>query len=274
MRIWMALALGLAMAVPGGQAAACGADTDCLLTIDGVERTYRIRMPEGSTSPVGAVLYAHGYKGSAAGAMRNKALAEMANDLGIAMVAAKSAGDDWKIPGVPAETQDGKTTDGAAEFAYFDALLDAMATRYGIDPARVMMTGFSAGGMMTWNLACHRGDRFAGFAPVAGTFWRPVPDTCPSPASSLVHIHGTEDRIVPLSGRPIAQTHQGDVARALAMYTRHGAFGEAVSERRGELACEVRTAPDGRFLDFCLFEGGHSFRISHLRMAWDRLMTQ
>ncbi|MEO1601048.1 MAG: polyhydroxybutyrate depolymerase [Pseudomonadota bacterium] len=273
MRHWiMGLVLvgGIAAAHP---APACGADTDCVLDIGGTERTYRIRLPQTpSAAPMGAILYAHGYKGSAAGAMRNKALEALAGELGIAFVAAKSFGDDWMIPGVPSHTRNGVSPDGSEELAYFDALVADITGRFGIDPDRILMTGFSAGGMVTWTLACHRGGMFAGFAPIAGTFWRPVPETCTSPVTSLVHIHGTEDRIVPLGGRPIAQTHQGDVPRALAMYRDYGGFGEAAREQRGDLDCEMRENADGAVLDYCAFVGGHSFRTAHLRMAWKRLM--
>lgn len=267
--------LAAVLLAPAPSASACGPETDCVIVVDGVERTYRMRLPGGEAPQGGgAILYAHGYRGSAAGAMRNEAMARVAEDLGVALVAAKSFGDDWKIPGVPSHTFGGQTTDGAEELAYFDALQTELTERYGIQPERTMMTGFSAGGMMTWNLACHRGESFGGFAPISGTFWRPVPVNCPSLPSSLVHIHGTEDKIVPLTGRPIRETHQGDVFRAIEMYARHGAFLEPEQEQRGDLACETRRNVDGDVLDFCLFEGGHSFRTGFLEMAWQRVMGE
>jgi len=93
----------------------------------------------------------------------------------------------------------------------------------------MMATGFSAGGMMVWNLVCDRSTLFAGFAPIAGTFWEPMPTSCAAPPASVVHIHGTSDKTVPLLGRPIAGTHQGQVPTALEMYARHGDFSKPVS---------------------------------------------
>ena len=100
-------------------ALACGPDTDCPIG----DRHYRIAMPEGhdEAAPVGAIVFAHGYRGSARGTMRNAALLQLASDMGVALVAVKSAGDDWDLPGSPGNT--GST--GAEEMAYFDAVVAA-----------------------------------------------------------------------------------------------------------------------------------------------------
>lgn len=262
-RTLLALLLSAA-ALSGGAtgALACGPETDCRLG----ERHYRIRMPEGhdGRTPVGAILFAHGYRGSAAGIMASEALARAASDLGVALIAVKSAGEDWSIPGAPSQS----AVEGADELAYVDQVIEDAAARVPLDTDRVMATGFSAGGMMVWNLICHRSGRFAAFAPVAGTFWRPIPERCTTPPASVLHIHGDDDRIVPLAGRPIADTHQGDVREALAMYAAYGGFGPARPSEIGGLACESRESATGERLDFCLFAGGHSFRAEYLTVAW------
>ncbi|WP_299044253.1 prolyl oligopeptidase family serine peptidase [uncultured Tateyamaria sp.] len=253
-------ALGLA-----SPALACGPDTNCPLG----DRHYRIAMPEGhdGVTPVGAIVFAHGYRGSASGAMRNRNMRRMVSDMGLAFVAVKSAGPDWDIPGVPSNV----TSTGKAEMAYFDAVIADATTRFAIDPDRIMMSGFSAGGMVTWELACNRPDLFAGFAPVSGTFWQGPPDTCVAPAS-VIHIHGTEDRTVPLAGRAIASTRQGDVTEVLRMYRALGAYGPSEPARALEdLECARQANAAGDVLEFCTFPGGHSFRRSFLGYAWDRL---
>jgi len=251
-----------------GPALGCGAATDCLIELGGAERSYRIHLPPGGAEGKGAIVYHHGYRGSAAGAMKNAALTGLADALDVALIAAKSDGDDWQIPGVPSHPQ----ADVTAPLAYSDAVVADAAARFGIDTGRLVATGFSAGGMMVWTLACHRGGAYyAGFVPIAGTFWAPVPESCSGQPANLIHIHGDADRIVPLAGRPIGPSRQGDVGQALAMYRAHGGFGAPVSERRGALRCETSENAAGTLLDFCLFEGGHSFRTEHLRMAWDRL---
>lgn len=257
--------LTLCLTVLGGPALACGPDSNCMLG----DRHYRIAMPEGhdGTSPVPAIVFAHGYRGSAQGVMRNGSLRRMASDMGVALIAAKSEGDDWVIPNAPRHMD----TDGAPEFDYFAAVLEDAMARYPIDGDRIVATGFSAGGMMTWNLACSMSDRFAGFIPISGTFWLKPPERCTGPVASIVHIHGTTDRTVPLDGRPIGPTHQGKVSAALKMYRDYGDFQPQGEATYGDLECVEEASSTGDMLKFCLFEGGHSFRTEFVRFGWDQL---
>lgn len=246
-------------------ALACGPDTDCVIG----ERSYRIQMPEGhnGVTPVGAIVHAHGYKGTARGVMRNAALRRMASDLGVAFVAADAGRSDWVIPGAPRKTH----VDGSREFAYFEALVEDVTGRFAIDPDRMMISGFSAGGMMVWTLACHRPGLFAGFAPVSGTFWAPIPQNCSGGPVNLIHTHGTSDKVVPLRGRPIADTHQGIVEDAFSLFIREGGFGEPVESRESDLICSRRSNPAGKLLELCLHPGGHTMRPKWLARAWREL---
>lgn len=246
---------------------ACGPDSACVVD----SRNYRIHLPDNDAidQPHGAILFAHGYRGSAKGVMRNSSLRALADELGVALIALDARGNDWHIDGVPSHS----VIHGTDDFAYVDAVVRDATTRFDIDANEIMVSGFSAGGMMVWNLACHMGDRFAGFAPVSGTFWRPVPVDCPAPAASLVHIHGNADNIVPMQGRPIGDAYQGDVNKAVAMYTKHGEFKSVDGYSFGELECKSGQNEQGRILDLCTFEGGHSFKTGFVRFAWNRLMT-
>lgn len=242
---------------------ACGADTDCVIG----DRTYRIMMPEGHDGQerVGAIVFSHGYRGSAAGIMRNKSLARAASELGMAIIAAKSADDDWEIPGTPANVH----ATGEDEFAYFEQMIDHASSNFAIDRNRLMASGFSAGGMMVWNLACRRSDLFSVFVPMSGTFWEPEPPTCDTPAASIIHIHGDDDSTVPLGGRRIQATRQGDVKKTVEMYADYGAFGPPVAGTAMDMTCENRSNDAGKVLNFCLFSGGHSFRVKYIKWAWE-----
>ena len=245
---------------------ACGPDTNCIVQQD---RHYRIRMPENhdGVSKIGAIVYAHGYRGSAKGMMNNKSMAKLASEMGVALVATKSFSDDWRIPGVPRNTG----TDGKLEFDYYEAVVEDITSRFPIDRNRLLATGFSAGGMMVWNLICHRSQLFAGFAPISGTFWEPEPKTCDTPPTNVVHIHGDQDPVVPLLGRPIADTHQGQVPDVLSMYGQYGNYQNTGRETLGRLECQKSKNENGNMLTFCLFEGGHSFRSEFVKQAWDML---
>ena len=73
--------LAVVAALIAGPVAACGEDTDCVVG----DRTYRIAGAENA--PNGALIFAHGYRGSAAGVMRNRGLAALADDFGLALIA-------------------------------------------------------------------------------------------------------------------------------------------------------------------------------------------
>lgn len=244
---------------------ACGPDTNC--PVD--DRHYRIVMPEDhdGTTPVGALVWNHGFRGSAAGVMRNRALRRVVSDAGLALIAAQGVDGTWDLPFGP-RTFD---SDGSEEFAYFDAVLDDASARFPIDRDRTIVSGFSAGAMVVWYLACSHPQNFAGFIPFSGTFWLKAPETCEGPAKSIVHIHGDADKTVPLNGRAIRDTHQGKVSEALALYRRFGSFGPAQESETGNLSCRQRQNAEGALLEFCLFPGGHSFSTRHLSYAIDQL---
>ena len=251
------LLLPIAVSSP---AFACGPDSDCALG----ERTYRIRMPQAhdGASKVGAIIFLHGYRGTARGLMRNKRLRKSISDMGLAFVAAKSARADWDIPNAPSEK-------GEGELAYFDALKTDLVQNHHIAPHKIMVTGFSAGGMMTWELACNRSGQFAAFAPMSGTFWAPVPKRCSSNFGPIIHMHGTADKVVPLKGRKIQQTSQGSVYGALKLVAQSKAHSSwrSMGEFDG-LSCQSRRTEIGPSLQFCLHEGGHTFKSSWLGRAW------
>ena len=263
-RTWAGGALlAAALACASGPGMACGVASDCVIG----DRAYRIALPEGEEAPVGALIYAHGYRGSAAGVMRNSSLLDMAAREGLAIIALDARGDDWVIPHAPGHPD----TDGAGELAYVAAVIADAADRFAIDTGRVMAAGFSSGAMLVWTLACEMPERFAGFVAVAGTFWQGPPAHCATPVASLLHIHGTSDSVVPLGGRAIRETRQGDVQEALSMYRALGGFTEARAPEAEGLSCRNWRNADGEILDFCLHPGGHAFRTEYLSLALDRL---
>ncbi|SDU49078.1 PHB depolymerase family esterase [Stappia sp. ES.058] len=269
-----ALSLALVAATaPAGAAnepqAQCGVETPCEIA----NGEYRIRFPQGwdGNSPLGAIVFLHGWRGSAAGEMRNAAWARLADRLNVAFVAPQGAGKTWSYPGAPRALRD--------DFAFFDALVEDLTARFPLRADRMMATGFSMGGSMVWNLACYRGRLFAGFAPIAGAFWDPIPETCPSPAPVLFHVHGTADRTVPLEGRPIGERwHQSDVADSLAVWQAQAGLPRvfpAFAPDTG-LNCQLQEARKKGggatpLLEVCLHSGGHSVRAEWVERAWRAL---
>jgi polyhydroxybutyrate depolymerase len=248
--------------VAAPEAQACGRDTDCVIG----ERSYRIAFPEGhdGATPIGAIVFTHGFRGTANGVMRNKALTALAAELGVAFIAAQADGPEWIIPGIPSSDK----REGVDELAYFDALIEDVTTRFAIDRTRLVASGFSSGAMMVWHLACYRGAAFKGFVPMSGTFWEPVPETCPSGAVNLIHYHGSEDPVVPLAGRQIQDAHQGNVFEAIEMLARSGGYRPVETEETVGLECSRQVANGGKLLELCLFAGKHQLKTRHLARAW------
>jgi polyhydroxybutyrate depolymerase len=257
----LACSLGLA-----GHPAACGRDSDCAVG----DRSYRVVLPDPTAvpAPTSAIIFAHGYRGSAAGVVGNQQLAALADELGLVFAAAQAAGPEWSLPGVPSD--DALT--GVDELAYFEALAADLVQRFGIDRQRIVVAGFSSGAMLVWHLACHRGDRYAGFVAVSGTFWRPLPAHCPTSSVDFIHYHGDADQVVPLGGRPIKDAHQGDVGAAIALLVEGGGYVATAGDSDATLRCTAyRNAADKR-VELCLFDGGHMLDATHLARAWRRLM--
>ncbi len=240
-------------------AEACGPDSDCKVG----DRTYRIALPDGD-GPYGAIVFSHGYRGNAAGVMDNPAFRKMAKDLGVALIATKSGGEDWLISRAPRKG----FTDDSRELPYFDAVLADVTARYPVDPDRILASGFSAGGMMTWTLACRRPDAFAGFLPISGTFWAPLPQDCEDGAVNLIHIHGTDDAVVPIPGRAIDDARQGDVEAAIAALHARGGYDAPLAPLAPPegLTCDGSANADGDILALCLHPGGH--QVSAAWVGW------
>jgi polyhydroxybutyrate depolymerase len=70
-----------------------------------------------------------------------------------------------------------------------------------VDPERVLVTGISSGGRMTYAAGCELADRVLAIAPVSGGTSR-LPPCWPSRPVSLLDFHGTADPIVPYSTVP------------------------------------------------------------------------
>ena len=253
------LLLSAPPAAAAGIGPGCGVETPC--AIAGGE--YRIRLPQGR-APKGAIIFLHGWSGTAEAEMRNTAWARLAERLGVAFVAPQGEGGTWSYPGAPRQLRD--------EFAFFRALAADLKDRFGISGEKTVLTGFSMGGSMTWNIACREGELFAGYVAVAGAFWDPVPEACPSPVPMLVHVHGTADKTVPLEGRAIGEHwRQSDVAKSLALWQRKaGVAPDFPKDAPAQgLACQMQEAGNGRgLLEMCLHSGGHSIRAEWVEEGW------
>ncbi len=86
-------------------------------------------------------------------------------------------------------------TQPESEQLIFD-LLDSVQDKFSIDPKRILITGYSLGGMGTWHYAGHYPERFTAAIVMAG---RPFDDFLEIDWQvPLLVIHGREDEVIPL----------------------------------------------------------------------------
>jgi polyhydroxybutyrate depolymerase len=237
--------------------APCSAEEPC--RIAGGE--YHLAIPSGwdRTTPLPVLLFFHGHRSSGLSVIRDRSLQAGFVDHGYLLVAPN--GDLRPEDGArawPARTSAAGWRD---DVAFTLAVLDDVAVRFPIDPERIYAAGFSAGGSMAYMLACHAGQRFAGFVSISGALRRPVPEgTCPAGPVRMLHFHGFADTQVPLEGRGIGDWHQGDVFESLDLLRRT----DGCTSQPAEIAvgdaywCRSWTGcASGRDIRFCLHAGGH-----------------
>ena len=240
-----------------------GIDDPC--QVDGGR--YYLAPPPGwdGTAPLPAAIFFHGWSSSGAAVMRNDGLRGRFADLGIALIVPDGRNNTWAHVGSPSSARD--------DVAFVDAVMADIESRWPIERGRTWVTGFSQGGSMAWDVACYRGDEYAAFAPVAGAFWEPLPETCPGGPVHLRHVHGLGDAVVPMAGRPIREVfRQGDVEQGMAIW--RGVNGCAAAPDRtvsvGDQRCAVWSdCASGRELQLCLHDGGHVMPDGWVEDAWN-----
>lgn len=257
MRLLAALAGLAALVNPAWAAIDCG-DVDNACEIDG--GSYHIRLPDGwdGETAMPAVVFYHGHNATGRMIFNAGSLKSAFLDHGYAVIAPNGLRLDGSQTGsYPARIRPDAARD---DVAFSLNVLDDVMARVPLQDDKVFVSGFSAGGSMAWMMACYAGERFAGFAPVAGTLRRPIPEVeCPSGPVRMLHIHGFSDRQVPLEGRGIRDWHQGDVFEALSLVRKSNACRTNpdqidIGER---YSCRSWTSCDNEAIKLCLHDGGH-----------------
>lgn len=252
------------VAVGKADSVKCGATKPCVTHAG----EYFVRMPDGwdGMSRVGAVLYLHPYGGTAREVMKNRDLSRALSKMGLALVVPQGKNKNWST-----------STSGSGErndVKFVDAVLDDLLTRFAVDKNRVIASGYSMGGMLTWFIACKRADRFAGFVAVAGVYWKGEASRCNGGVVNFVHIHGTSDGVVPAPGGRFggdAYTGLFNLSKTLvsqAPHCRTNTIATGVSVKNlpaaVHLKCNVYDVCGTTRLEVCLHSGGHSLHVEWL----------
>lgn len=247
--------------------AGCGSDEAACEIENGI---YDIELPDDDNPPL--VIFLHGYGGNGANVMKNRGMIDTILARGYAFAApsgerrvGEGAGRSWNFyPG----------WEGRDETGFLQDVVADAAKRFDVNPDRVILSGFSAGGFMVYYSACDTPDAFSAYAPVSGGFWRPHPESCKGPIR-MFHTHGWTDNVVPLEGRVLGGGRflQGDIFAGLEIWREangcidHKPSGFSTTGafmRRRWIDCDS----DG-MLEFALFPGGHTIPSGWADMVLD-----
>jgi polyhydroxybutyrate depolymerase len=229
---------------PSGETAGCGTAfeghglIDRTLTVRGVERRYRLAIPESyDEGTTHALVFAfHG-------------LGDRAENFQAALRFEQLAGGEAIVVyphGVyPALGSNGWDLDPAgADFELVDTLLASLSDELCVDRARVHALGFSYGAFMTNALGCHRGEVLRAIAPMAGS---PPSGACSGQVAAWL-VHGEADTVVSYS--PLG-TRARDLWRR-----RNGCADTGPVDGNGCTA--YQGCDEGYPVTFCSHPGGHT----------------
>lgn len=194
----LALLLAISSCSAPGSAAPQGftvGATNHGLSFGGLERSYRLYVPDGLSTPAPLVVMLHGGFGSAQQAERAYGWDELADRAKFVVAYPEGEGRAWNTNGGCCG-RPGR--EGVDDVGFITAAVNAIAADIGIDANRIYATGISNGGMMSYALACNTA-AFAAIGPDSATQL----DGCAAPhATSVMHIHGTADRLIRYDGGP------------------------------------------------------------------------
>ncbi len=236
---------------PSGPSAGCGAagptgTLDRTATIAGVERRYRVVVPEGGDSPRAIVFAFHGLGDNLENFARGLALESVASDAIVVYphgVHMTLGANGWDLG-----------ADGV-DVALFDHVLAELEGELCVDRGRVFATGFSYGAFFAHSLGCHRGDVVLAIAAVAGG--QTSRTGCRGQVAAWM-IHGEADTTVAYSGFGL---------RARDFWVAdNGCDPESPASEDG--CTDYRGCDEGYPVVFCSHSGAHSFPPSARAALW------
>ncbi|AQT78759.1 polyhydroxybutyrate depolymerase [Mycolicibacterium litorale] len=236
------------------------------ISVGGIDREYRLYLPAGLPPAAPLVVMLHGGFGSAAQAERTYGWNQLADSAKFAVAYPDGLGRAWNAGGgccgQPAR-------DGIDDVGFITAAVRDIAGNVGIDPSRIFATGISNGGMMAYALACNSAI-FAAIGPDSATQL----GSCPAPRPmSVLHIHGTADRLIRYDGQPgtgVAHIDGPPVPELNAFWRGVDGCDAPATTVAGNVTTSVATCPGGRSVELVTVAGGgHEWPSFATQTLWD-----
>ncbi len=176
------------------------------ISVGGVSRSYIIDIPAGG-GPKPAIFFLHGLGGTAAETMQGTHLPLLGEQVGFVSVFPNAIAHRWNhfpagaVP--PSYVQDWQQIGSGVpdDVAFLRTLVTELTARRVVDPARVYIAGFSAGGFMSMRMVCEAPELFAGVALISSSMPEPAGAQChPKLPTPLYALKGTADHNEPYTG--------------------------------------------------------------------------
>jgi polyhydroxybutyrate depolymerase len=235
------------------------------ISVGGLDRTYRLYMPAGLPAAAPLVVMLHGGFGSGEQAERAYGWDQLADSAKFVIAYPDGLNRAWNAGGGccgrPAR-------EGIDDVAFITAAVADIGRNVGIDPARVYVTGISNGGNMSYTLACNTAV-FAAIGPDSATQL----DPCQSPhPTSVMHIHGTADRLVRYEGGPgagVAHIDGPAVPDLNAFWRNVDQCGAPTVTTSGPVTTSTAGCPDNRSVVLVTVDGGgHEWPAFATQTLW------
>jgi len=162
-------------------------NTNRTLQFGGRSRSYVLHVPAAYTgkTPVPLLVDFHGHGGTGESQSKDSPFIKVTASDGVLMAFPTAIGD-WNMGPCCADDVD--------DIGFARALVTEVESLGCVDPKRVYAAGFSMGGAMSHQLACHAADVFAAVAPAAFDLLEEHLPTCkPSRPISVITFRGTQD---------------------------------------------------------------------------------
>jgi len=165
----------------------------------GRERSYRVYVPAGAGTNPPLLVALHGGLSSARTLESRSGLNAAADRAGFVVVYPSGEGalgmlQHWNAGHCcgPAARR------GRDDVGFVRRVIEDAIPRFGIDPSRVFLTGFSNGGMLAWRVAAEHPDLVTAVAPISATAFD-ASETGAGTGVPLILFHGAADPRIPAS---------------------------------------------------------------------------
>ena len=163
------------------------------IDVGGTQRNY-ILDRASSNKPGPLIVGLHGGGGGAGQFKTDSGLTPLANAVGVSVVYPESVTRQWNDGRARKNSRVDKTDD----LGFLKGLVQDLVAKGVADPQRVIFTGVSNGGMLSYSMACNTDLPIYAVAPVSANVDQGM--DCSHTSARLLNIVGTADRIVPMQG--------------------------------------------------------------------------